>query len=259
MINFFRRIRKQLADDNKPLKYMRYAVGEIVLVVIGILIALSINNWNENRKFHRIEIGYLNGLKTEFIRNLETANKSIENNNNMKLSSEKLLKLTGENSEATTEKEIARLIYESVANTTRYIPSPGSLQDLISSGNLSSISNDTLRIQFSEWYVILQNAKRQEDDTFEHRKAIIELLIAHVPFLNILRDDGTGDVYEALSYGSNFQGDIREILSVREFENRMTLYVVTLWNANENHYNSIKLHSEQILSSIENDLNRLQQ
>ena len=50
MINFFRKIRKQLADDNKPLKYMRYAIGEIVLVVIGILIALSINNWNEYNK-----------------------------------------------------------------------------------------------------------------------------------------------------------------------------------------------------------------
>ncbi len=47
MINFFRKIRKKLADDNKPLRYLRYAVGEIVLVVIGILIALQINNWNE--------------------------------------------------------------------------------------------------------------------------------------------------------------------------------------------------------------------
>ena len=50
MINFFRRIRKKMADDNRPLKYMRYAIGEIVLVVVGILIALYINNWNEQRK-----------------------------------------------------------------------------------------------------------------------------------------------------------------------------------------------------------------
>jgi hypothetical protein len=49
MIPFFRKIRKKMADDNRPLKYMRYAFGEIVLVVIGILIALQINNWNENK------------------------------------------------------------------------------------------------------------------------------------------------------------------------------------------------------------------
>jgi len=50
MIPFFRKLRKQLADDNKPLKYLRYAIGEIVLVVIGILIALQINNWNAERQ-----------------------------------------------------------------------------------------------------------------------------------------------------------------------------------------------------------------
>jgi len=49
MIPFFRKIRKQFADDNKPMKYMRYAIGEILLVVIGILIALSINNWNSKK------------------------------------------------------------------------------------------------------------------------------------------------------------------------------------------------------------------
>jgi len=49
MINFFRKIRKKLADDNKPLKYARYAFGEIVLVVVGILIALQINAWNADR------------------------------------------------------------------------------------------------------------------------------------------------------------------------------------------------------------------
>jgi hypothetical protein len=62
MISFFRKIRKKFADDNKPMKYLRYAVGEIVLVVIGILIALSINNWNEERKGNIKKKVYLGAL-----------------------------------------------------------------------------------------------------------------------------------------------------------------------------------------------------
>ena len=50
MINFFRRIRQKLFSENKFSKYLIYALGEIVLVVMGILIALQINNWNEQRK-----------------------------------------------------------------------------------------------------------------------------------------------------------------------------------------------------------------
>jgi len=72
MINFFRKIRKQLADDNKPLKYMRYAIGEIVLVVVGILIALSINNWNEERKDIILERYYLESLIEELEKNIQT-------------------------------------------------------------------------------------------------------------------------------------------------------------------------------------------
>ncbi|MDG1527624.1 MAG: DUF6090 family protein [Polaribacter sp.] len=49
MIKFFRHIRKSLLMKNNTSKYFKYAIGEIVLVVIGILIALSINNWNQNR------------------------------------------------------------------------------------------------------------------------------------------------------------------------------------------------------------------
>jgi len=80
MINFFRKIRKKLADDNKPLKYARYAIGEIILLIIGILIALQINNWNQIEKSksesNRLlilltqdlekDIHYFNSLRTEY-------------------------------------------------------------------------------------------------------------------------------------------------------------------------------------------------
>ncbi len=50
MIKFFRNIRKSLINQGKTANYLKYAIGEIVLVVIGILIALQVNNWNEARK-----------------------------------------------------------------------------------------------------------------------------------------------------------------------------------------------------------------
>ncbi len=56
MIKFFRHIRKRLLTENKFSKYLLYAIGEIVLVVIGILIALQINNWNEKEnEQHKIK------------------------------------------------------------------------------------------------------------------------------------------------------------------------------------------------------------
>lgn len=63
MIKFFRKIRYDLMEKNKTGKYLKYAIGEIVLVVIGILIALSINNWNENRIASKEEIHILKALK----------------------------------------------------------------------------------------------------------------------------------------------------------------------------------------------------
>jgi len=78
MIHFFRRIRKQLADDNKPIKYFRYAIGEIVLVVIGILIALSINNWNEARKNQQESIVFLQNLQIDLEKDFKQISKVID-------------------------------------------------------------------------------------------------------------------------------------------------------------------------------------
>ena len=62
MIKFFRKIRQNLLMENKTGKYFKYAIGEIILVVIGILIALQINNWNENQKLEKTTEDYYTQL-----------------------------------------------------------------------------------------------------------------------------------------------------------------------------------------------------
>ncbi|TYA59666.1 hypothetical protein FVF61_01030 [Formosa maritima] len=71
MIKFFRKIRYNLMEQNKSGKYFKYAIGEIILVVIGILIALQINNWNEKRKEQEKGQVYLERLKENLILDLE--------------------------------------------------------------------------------------------------------------------------------------------------------------------------------------------
>ena len=71
MIKFFRRIRQKLLSENRFSKYLIYAIGEIVLVVIGILIALQINNWNEKRKASIEGLVLLNNIYDDLKYNLD--------------------------------------------------------------------------------------------------------------------------------------------------------------------------------------------
>ena len=70
MIPVYRKIRKKMADDNKPIKYARYAIGEILLVVVGILIAVQVNTWNEERKQRQVEVKYFYNLKNDLLADL---------------------------------------------------------------------------------------------------------------------------------------------------------------------------------------------
>ncbi len=65
MINFLRRIRRDLINENKVSIYLIYAVGEVVLVVFGILIALQIDNWKEIQKTKKLEVVFLENLQTD--------------------------------------------------------------------------------------------------------------------------------------------------------------------------------------------------
>ncbi len=81
MIKLFRNIRKNLLNEGKTTKYFKYAIGEIVLVVIGILIALNINNWNEAKKQNHSRKEYYQQLLVDLNKDIESANGFIENSN----------------------------------------------------------------------------------------------------------------------------------------------------------------------------------
>jgi len=78
MIKFFRAIRQNLLNEGKTTKYFKYAIGEIVLVVIGILIALQINNWNQDRQVKQKEREMLIELKRDLTSNDNTLQNGIE-------------------------------------------------------------------------------------------------------------------------------------------------------------------------------------
>ena len=80
MIKFFRHIRERLLNENKFSKYMLYAIGEIVLVVIGILIALSINNWNEGQSKRKAELNFYRNTKQQLLDDADNIASELEDN-----------------------------------------------------------------------------------------------------------------------------------------------------------------------------------
>ena len=81
MIKFFRKIRQKLLAENRFSKYLLYAIGEIILVVIGILIALQINNWNEHAKSIKLEKTYYCKIAEDLqvdIKNIDSSMATID-------------------------------------------------------------------------------------------------------------------------------------------------------------------------------------
>lgn len=117
MIKFFRKIRQNLLMENKTSKYFKYAIGEIVLVVIGILIALQINNWNEHQKAIKKEAEVIASLKQEITSNINDLEKTLKINESFLIKTDSLLEiLNGDLKELLTTSTIARAFdYETLS------------------------------------------------------------------------------------------------------------------------------------------------
>ncbi len=161
MIKFFRKIRKNLLSEGKTGKYLKYAIGEIILVVIGILIALSINNWNENRKETNYEQKILKELKSDFSYNKSELNRNIIKATTLAHNSDSLLALFNLPKDEVNPSKFFKYMRK-LGGYSTYNPSNGALNNLISSGNLNIIKNDSLRMHLARWSGILEDVKEDE-------------------------------------------------------------------------------------------------
>ena len=144
MLKFFRTIRKKLIEQDNVRKYLLYAIGEILLVVIGILIALQINNWNETRKHQIAEREFLAGIKNDLTDDrifIEFVLNKIEPKTEafIQLNNEVEINFTDE------RKDIDTLLsdYLFVGNHTFY-PISGSFQSAVAGNEINTYKNKAI-------------------------------------------------------------------------------------------------------------------
>jgi len=151
MIKFFGKIRQKLLSENKIGKYLKYAIGEIVLVVIGILIAVQINNWNNHKQQVQREIIYLKeifiSLNSDLKNEIKPAIKSLENS--VMLYS--LLNLNFYESSNKISSDSLRVLITGVSINWHLLLKTVAFENIESIG-IDLISNDKLRVKISEMY-----------------------------------------------------------------------------------------------------------
>ncbi|APY08294.1 hypothetical protein BWZ20_08270 [Winogradskyella sp. J14-2] len=151
MIKFFRRIRQRLLSENKFSKYLIYAIGEIVLVVIGILIALQINNWNTKRLLKSKEQVYLQQIRISLNSDLERI-KEVKEFNALKTSKIDSTFIVLEQSNP--ERYVPAIAeYMSVVNEFDvFEPNAIAFDNMIASENIDLITDMELRKNLSLYY-----------------------------------------------------------------------------------------------------------
>lgn len=167
MIKLFRKLRQKLLSENKFSRYFIYAIGEIFLVVIGILIALQANNWNEIRKDKEKEKTIINALYKDFSKNLELFETGKKIHYTAKNSAEELLIILDSLDAYEFTKRPSLLanfqnIYLQAMEGQTYNPSNGIVNSLISSGNFELLQNDTLQNLIISWNDVLEDYKEEE-------------------------------------------------------------------------------------------------
>ena len=251
MIRLLRKIRQQLLSDKSYKVYLLYASGEIMLVVVGILLALQIDNWNESKNIRNTEQQYLSALKEEFIFNkAELERVTIRNATN----ADNMIKLVnhmGPWDSEVTEEELGDLLRGSLSNEIQFNPSQGVLDEIISSGKLGIFSSDELRFALSSWSGRLHTVRLDEQ----------ELLRLRYITIDIVRNKGNvrkaiyGPWLEELGVKqTRFQQGNLELLRSVPFEGHMVGVTTMSLNLNKYGYSMLNEEIDKILLLLDDEI-----
>ena len=244
MIPFFRRIRKKMADDNRPLKYMRYAIGEIVLVVIGILIALQINNWNEERLDKIQEKKLMRNINQEFANNLKNLDSTIARIESLTPSLSLLLGSMSNSSSSIYKGEILdSLLMNSSSIPPKWTRSDINVRGIESSDNLGRIKNEKLKQLLYNWFGINENIKAIEQSGKD----------AFLTYINYIKENGSwreidklGNFENAIPGGSSLMPSNDHLILDFRFENVIDDHLVWLLNR-KREYKATRIHIQKII------------
>ncbi|WKN43919.1 DUF6090 family protein [Tunicatimonas pelagia] len=253
MIKFFRNMRRRSLTKNKFYKYLLYAIGEIVLVVIGILIALQINNYSAYQKERYKETVLLSNLSNE----IELDIQQIDNST--KLSTERLNRLDSivqslKNTDSIDKLNFILQSFELVMDQYFYSNS-GIFDEAVSSGKMSYIQNDSLRQTIFDYY---RNADESDNDGTT--RLITDELITPL-FIETLFMSAEG----FSSLGMNVQ-DVSDLQSIdlEALKSNKDFWKMILLKFGSNQeqilrWQQIKVRAQKLNQQIEKELNKLKQ
>lgn len=217
MLKFFRSIRRKLLDQGSLRKYLVYAIGEILLVMVGILLALQVNNWNEKRKNRIEEQVILENLQTDFQDNLSQLQKKIVMTKKSQEAIEKVVSTF-------INKDLDKGAYAGVdtllqliSRRTSFDAKTSSLDQVFSTGKLGVIRNQALRNMLSAWSSNLQEVTEVEARTRETRQRYDNYLADKFPIADMYANNPTE--HRRIGFSSNFKVDESKIFKDLEFEN----------------------------------------
>lgn len=253
MANFFRRVRQQLFAKNRFTKYIIYAIGEIFLVVIGILIALQVNNFNEQRKSDVKGKKYLVSMKNELLNNLEIVKREIENLNNGIKGQQELISLINSEIDTVSEIELSKIIATSFSNVFELRYQDGTFKELLYSGGLISINSDSIKNEVTSWEGRMIAVRKQEKGVYDAREKIIDYMIDNGIFKIMLDDVGASNHFQIRK--SIKRNSSKVLLKSQKFENLLS-YHIALNISQKSYYKRLKNDINNLLRMVKRELDK---